>query len=191
MTLIHSVDAGRVAELMVSNNRSKGTEYFAIGDEFDGGELVFVHPRGGLVRRNGEYSIYPIGGWLDQDIQVDAAEAAEYPELLAAAERHREITGAESEAPEGEEAAAPTDGEPEAPAAETTSADKGDATKMHDRVKTPEGRGNARFRPRPLDRERPNEVDGEGGRRLARPRKLPRGPKWEPRRRPGSKREEP
>ena len=191
MALIHSTEAGRVAELMISNNRSKGTEYYAAGDEFDGGELVFVHPRGAVVRRKDEYSIYPIGGWLDQDIKIDAAEAAEYPELLAAAEQHREMTGAESETQEGEEAAAPTDGEPETPAAETVSADKGDVTERHDRVETPEDRGSARFRPRRLDRERPNEADGKEGRRVVRPRKLPRGPKWEPRRRPGSKREEP
>ncbi len=103
MTLIQSIDTGRVAELMVSNNRSKKTEYYAVGDEFDGGELVFVHPRGGVVRRRDEYFIYPIGGWLDQDIKANAAAAADYPELKVAADRYREDAGT---APKTEEGAA-------------------------------------------------------------------------------------
>ena len=54
MALIRSVGTERFSELMVYNRKAKKTVYYAIGDEFDGGEVVFVHPRGGVVRRCGE-----------------------------------------------------------------------------------------------------------------------------------------
>lgn len=98
MTLLHTTDAGRVSELMISNNRKKQTDYYTAGNQFDGGELVFVHPRGGVVRRNDEYFLYPIGTWLDQDINLNATAAVDYPDLKKAAEWHRESVKAMSEA---------------------------------------------------------------------------------------------
>jgi len=108
MTLLHTMEAGRVSELMISNNRKKQTDYYTAGDQFDGGELVFVHPRGGVVRRNDEYFLYPIGTWLDQDIKLNAAAAVDYPDLKKAAEWHRESVKAMSEAQQ-DVAATPVD----------------------------------------------------------------------------------
>jgi hypothetical protein len=90
--------AERSNELMVHNSRSRETTYYALGNEFDGGELVFVHPRGGVVRRNGQYFIYPIGSRLDGDVSADAASAADHPELMEAIERIREAEKAAAEA---------------------------------------------------------------------------------------------
>lgn len=108
MTLLHTADAGRVSELMISNNKKKQTEYYTAGDEFDGGELVSVHPRGGVVRRNDEYFLYPIGTWLDQDISLSADAAVDYPDLKKAAEWHRDSVKEMSEAKQ-DAAAAPGD----------------------------------------------------------------------------------
>ncbi len=88
----------RTDELMVYNKKSKETSYFAVGDEFDGGELVFVHQTGGLVhRKDGEYAIYPIGANLNQEMPVN--RAGDFPELQEAAERLRRT--AKEAAPEG------------------------------------------------------------------------------------------
>ena len=87
MALLSKVDDERTDELMIYQKRLKEANYYEPGDEFDGGELVFVHQTGGLVRRSNEYFIYPIGAKLDQDLSVE--EAVEYPELQRAAERFR------------------------------------------------------------------------------------------------------
>ncbi len=97
MTLLHDAGSQRVRELMIYNNRTKKSEYYAVGDEFDGGELVFVHPRGGIVRRRDSYSMYPIGAWLDQEIDTESPSAGDCPELKEAADRLREGAGAKSE----------------------------------------------------------------------------------------------
>lgn len=94
MTLLHDTGTKRVREVMVYDNRSKQAQYYTVGDEFDGGELVFVHPRGGIVRRKNEYSLYPIGTWLDQDIDAGSPAAGDYPELKGVADRLREAAGA-------------------------------------------------------------------------------------------------
>lgn len=94
MMLGHRVGDDRSRELMVFNNRSKQNEYYEVGDEFNGGELVFVHPRGGVVRRNDEYFLYPIGTWLDQEVGASDAAAGDYPDLKSVADRHREAVGA-------------------------------------------------------------------------------------------------
>ncbi len=86
MALLQSAGEHRLDEVMVYNNKSKQAEYYAVGDDFDGGELIFVHPTGGLVRRMDGYFIYPIGGWLDKDIAVTPDAAAEHPWLASAAE---------------------------------------------------------------------------------------------------------
>ncbi|UCC29725.1 MAG: hypothetical protein JSU86_16160 [Phycisphaerales bacterium] len=108
MTLLHTTDAGRVSELMISNNKRKQTEYYTAGDEFDGGELVFVHPRGGVVLRNDEYFLYTIGTWLDQDVSLSADAAVDYPDLKKVAEWHRESVKEMSEAKQ-DAAAVPAD----------------------------------------------------------------------------------
>ena len=82
--------AERINELMVYNKKLRETSYYAVGDEFDGGELVFVHQTGGLVHRtDGQYAIYPIGDTLDRDVTIEGAEA--FPELREAVERHRRM----------------------------------------------------------------------------------------------------
>ena len=93
----------QINELMVYHKRSKETSYYAVGDEFDGGELVFVHQTGGLVHRtDGQYAIYPIGDTLDRDVSIEGADA--FPELREAVERHRRmLKDAASEAQPGVE----------------------------------------------------------------------------------------
>ncbi|MCH7807913.1 MAG: hypothetical protein IIB60_01705 [Planctomycetes bacterium] len=66
-------------EMMVYNSKSRKTDYYTVGDEFDGGELVFVHQRGALARRQGGYYVYPLGARLNGDIKAD--EAGDYPRL--------------------------------------------------------------------------------------------------------------
>lgn len=98
MALMRSKGEMSLHELMVYNNKKKREEYYALGDEFDGGELVFVHPTGGLVRRRNEYFIYPIGGWVDQDIKAEEADASEHPWLIRAAQQDRKRREAAAEA---------------------------------------------------------------------------------------------
>jgi len=96
MTLIRTEGGSRLSEIMVSNERSRQTEYYTVGDEFDGGHLVYVHPTGALASRTtrgkDEYFIYPIGAKLDQDIAADIA--GDFPELQQAAKRHHELKAA-------------------------------------------------------------------------------------------------
>jgi hypothetical protein len=97
MTLGNGANGKWTDELMVYNTRTRDTTYYAVGDEFDGGNLIFVHQTGGLVHRKDEYSIYPIGARLDQDVPANRTE--DFPELTAAAEQHRraaEATDAET-----------------------------------------------------------------------------------------------
>ena len=96
MALLRTLGPERLDEFMVYNNKSKQTSYYKVGEEFDGGELVFVHQRGGVVRRNEDYFVYPIGANLDQ--HVDAKVADDYPELKSAADKIREIREAQQKA---------------------------------------------------------------------------------------------
>ena len=73
---------------MVHNSQSNSEEFYKVGDDFDGGELVFVHQTGGVGRRSDEYFIYPLGETLDNALTERAA--GEYPVLLDAVKRHRE-----------------------------------------------------------------------------------------------------
>ena len=106
MALLRTLGAERLDEFMVYNRQSKETKYYKTGDEFDGGELVLVHQRGGVVRRNEDYFVYPIGVNLDQ--HVEATVADEYPELKSAADKLREIRQSRRAAP-------PVEPEPQAP----------------------------------------------------------------------------
>ncbi len=94
MSLGQTYHGERRDELMVYERKNKQTAYYAAGDEFDGGELVYVHQTGGLVRRNDEYYVYPIGAPLDKELKLEQAEA--FPELLRAADIHRRRLEAKS-----------------------------------------------------------------------------------------------
>lgn len=89
MALLRTLGSERLDEFMVYNNKSRQTNYYKVGDEFDGGELVFVHQRGGVVRRNEDYYVYPIGVNLDQHVAAKVAD--DYPELKSAADKIREM----------------------------------------------------------------------------------------------------
>lgn len=147
MALLRTLGQERLDEFMVYNNKSKETSYYKVGDEFDGGELVFVHQRGGVVRRNEDYFVFPIGASLDQ--QVDARAADDYPELKSAAEEIREVREArlkpkpaaavEPEGPlrpsdeaavEGPPAASMDQPAPEAQPADGTEAKRAEPTKV-------------------------------------------------------------
>ena len=76
-----------VDELLVVNERAKTQEYVATGQELDGGELVLVHPYGGVVRkRHGDF-FYEVGRMLSEAIPVAVAD--DYPEIQAATRRLR------------------------------------------------------------------------------------------------------
>lgn len=96
MALLRTLGPERLDEFMVYNKQSKQTNYYKVGDEFDGGELVFVHQRGGVVRRNEDYYVYPIGASLDQPVEAKVAD--DYPELKSAADKIREICEARKKA---------------------------------------------------------------------------------------------
>ncbi|RME41283.1 MAG: hypothetical protein D6788_01560 [Planctomycetota bacterium] len=117
MTLLQSARGKRTDEVMVFDNRKKTTHYYTVGDEFDGGTLVLVHPHGGIVRRKDGYFLYPIGEWLDRDIPAESEEAKAFPLLLAAAERVKEALEQE---PAKEEDAGATNHGPVSPASPQT-----------------------------------------------------------------------
>jgi len=110
MALLSSAGDQHLDEVMVFDNKGKKSSYYAVGSDFDGGKLVYVHPRGGVVHREGEYFVCPIGSNLDQDIPVD--EAVDYPILQVLALRLRE---AERSSP-GEAAPAAGDRQDDVPA---------------------------------------------------------------------------
>jgi len=100
---------GQVAnELMVFDRKAKQTSYFAPGDDFDGGKLIFVHQTGGLVHRKDGYYVYPIGVQLDQDLKLEDAEM--FFELQAAAVRDRASVAQEDQAKVAAEGATPEAG---------------------------------------------------------------------------------
>ncbi len=72
-------------EVLLSNSRRKNTKYVGVGQDFDGGTLIQVHPRGVIVGREDGVFVYPIGEKLDRPIKL--AEASEYPRLQEAFER--------------------------------------------------------------------------------------------------------
>ena len=118
MSLGRTYRGERRDELMVYERKGKQTSYYAAGDEFDGGELVYVHQTGGLVRRKDDYFVYPIGAPLDKDLPLESAD--EFPELQRAAKLHQELiaqqTAAKGESAEPATDAAPASGQTTAPA---------------------------------------------------------------------------
>lgn len=91
MTLLRKLGDEQIGEVMVENNKARQTQYYGIGDDFHGGKLVYVHPRGAVVRRSDAYLLFPVGGWLNDEIKADDEEAATYyPDLKEAADKLRE-----------------------------------------------------------------------------------------------------
>jgi len=101
MVLGSTYNGERKNEVMVYDRKTRESQYYAVGDEFDGGELVSVHPTGGLVRRANEYYVYPVGTQLDQDLKLEDAEM--FYELETAAEAHRAKLAAEKKQAEAAE----------------------------------------------------------------------------------------
>ncbi len=109
MCLLRSVGAMRTNELMIYNTRTRETTYYRTGAEFDGGTLVYVHQTGGLVHRRGQYFVYPLGGTLEDHLEVSLA--SDHPELQHAAQRAEVKTRAkETEGMAGTMTAVKTDG---------------------------------------------------------------------------------
>lgn len=73
-----------VNELLLVNDRGRRggheREYIAVGGKLDGGDLLAVHPYGGLVRKEKGEFFYPVGKRLVEAVPVSAAQ--DYPELL-------------------------------------------------------------------------------------------------------------
>lgn len=75
-------------ELMVYDQKARSSAYYKVGDAFDGGKLVYLSARGAVVNWEDEYWVYPLGSLAD--ISLTAADVREmYPELAAAADRHK------------------------------------------------------------------------------------------------------
>ncbi len=119
MSLGRTYRGERRDELMIFERKNKQTSYYSAGDEFDGGELVYVHQTGGLVRRKDGYFVYPIGAPLDKDLSLEKADA--FPELRRAADVDREllekasaakVDAAEPEQGETTSATKPSEGSP-------------------------------------------------------------------------------
>ncbi len=89
MVLLRESEADHRDEIMVNDARSKANSYYATGDQFEGGELIFVHQSGGVVNWKEEYYVYPLGQQIDQF--VSAKDAFDYPVLQRAAGRHMDL----------------------------------------------------------------------------------------------------
>lgn len=131
MAVLASSEAGDTGEMAVFNKRAKQMRFYTVGEEFDGGELVYVHPTGAIARRSERYFIYPIGYFASEDVPIDDADelfSLDYPRLVQMADwmKRRDEAGLAPEA--GSEAKTKAD----APAAKETpgkpSADKVPAT---------------------------------------------------------------
>ncbi len=116
MTLMHSGGDSRVQEVMIYNKKSKDTAYYPVQADFDGGTLVGVHPRGGVVRRDvGDaevYFVYPIGAHLDEEILAE--NAADYPVLqsFALGVRDADLAALAAEEVDGGDEADAADADP-------------------------------------------------------------------------------
>ena len=72
-------------EFMMVHTRNHRRKFVPVGNDFDGGQLLFVHQRGALVVREDGSFVYPLGESLDRPVPV--ARADKYPELQAALAR--------------------------------------------------------------------------------------------------------
>jgi len=109
-----------VDELLIVNERSKTQEYIATGSELDGGELVLVHPYGGVVRKERGDFFYEVGAMLSDAIPL--AVANDYPGVQALARRLRDAPEADP-AREGDDQEQADDGDVVADDQEVAAAD--------------------------------------------------------------------
>ncbi len=105
MTLQTQGVPGKEGELLVVNQGTRERTYHAVGEEFDGGKLVYVDTRGGIVKWEDKFYIYPLGAKLDQDIPADSA--TNHPDLLRIVERLKLADAAPGPKVAPEEGAAP------------------------------------------------------------------------------------
>ncbi len=111
MALLRTLGNERLDEFMVYDNKSRQVSYHKVGDPFDGGELVYVHQLGGIVKWEDQYYVYPLGATLDRNMDMAAASA--YPELQHAGARIRQARTKPPEPPvksQSPEAQAPAAG---------------------------------------------------------------------------------
>ena len=110
MTLLRSAGDSRTHEVMVNNSKARQTSYHKVGEDFDGGKLVYVHQTGGVVRTKDKFYVYPLGaGFMDR---IDYQQADEYPELKSAAQRGVAMLNARAQAPPVNPPSAPVGNEP-------------------------------------------------------------------------------
>ncbi|MHC4063545.1 MAG: hypothetical protein ACYSUI_03445 [Planctomycetota bacterium] len=106
-----------LGELLVVNTRHKTRQYITTGQQIDGGELIYVHPYGGIVRKeNGDY-FYEVGSLLSEAIPVAIAD--DYPAIQAMSKRLRNLVLQHKPAPPAQDALTQGDaiGLPDAPGA--------------------------------------------------------------------------
>ena len=84
MALRYGVD-----ELMVVNTRSKTQEYVTTGEQVDGGELIYVHPYGGIVRKESGDYFYEVGAMFSEAVPVAIADG--FPGIQAISKRLRDV----------------------------------------------------------------------------------------------------
>ncbi|MCP4245452.1 MAG: hypothetical protein GY778_00230 [bacterium] len=95
-------------ELLITNSRRKTQQYITTGEELDGGELIAVHPYGGIVRKdNGDY-FYEVGTLLSEAMLVVLAD--DYPAIQALSRHLRDVQLQNKPAP-------PEDQQPDRPKA--------------------------------------------------------------------------
>ena len=156
----------RVGELMVFNTKGKKTDYYTVGAEFDGGELLYVHPTGAVARRNDDFFLYPIGGRLDEAFTPDVETALEYPALKSVADQLQtaaEAQAAKIKAEEEAKAAEKAEAEKKAKAVEGAKAATKDETKKAAPAKAASVQGEAKRPSSPKAAAPPKEqVTGKG-----------------------------
>ncbi|MCH7871170.1 MAG: hypothetical protein IID33_05670 [Planctomycetes bacterium] len=109
MAVLASSEAGETGEMAVYNKRIKQMKFYGVGDDFDGGELVYVHPTGAVARRSKRYFIYPIGFFASEDVAIDDADelfSLDYPRLVQMADWMKRRDEAKTAAEAGPEAKA-------------------------------------------------------------------------------------
>lgn len=105
--MIRMAMAYGIGEVLVANTRTEQTEYVAIGEQLDDGEVLLVHPLGAVTRREkGEVLVYPVGELLADSVTMGNAGRC-CPELIFAYQAYeQEIRLREAAEKAAEEAAA-------------------------------------------------------------------------------------
>ena len=89
MAVLASSEAEDTGEMAVYNKRSRQMRFYGIGDAFDGGKLVYVHPTGAVAHRSKQYYIYKMGFVASEDRAIDDVDesfALDYPRLVQMAD---------------------------------------------------------------------------------------------------------